>query len=348
VDLSGEAFAGGLDVGEGHDPVGHRASIAGTWRAEGRARHTGQMSPDTVANVRYREVEEADLPRLADILVAAVDDFGRRTNVIANSTAGDTAEMAWERRRSLWEHLHRTAEASWVAVREGRLVGYARTINRGGLRELTEYFVLPGEQSAGIGGELLARAFPTEGAAHRVIVATSDLPALSRYLRTGLAGRFPIYTFEGSPSDEAELPDGLAAERLDRSPAAIELLAAVDVDVLGHRRDVDHEWLLGERRGWLYRRAANVVGYGYHGDWQGPFAVLDEADMTAVLAHAEVEARRDGRAELAFEVPLVNKAAVGWLLARRYRMNPFFTFLLSDEPFGAFERYIHTSPPVFL
>ena len=312
------------------------------------ARHTAAMNVDTVATVTYRPALQADLPHLADILIAAVDDFGRRTNVTANSTEGDTADMAWERRRSLWEHLHRTAEQSWVAERDGRLVGYARTINRDGLRELTEYFVLPDEQSAGVGGELLARAFPSEGAVHRVIVATSDMRALSRYLRTGLAGRFPIYTFEGSPSADSTLPGDLTAERLGRTASSLDALGALDLEVIGHRRDVDHEWLLGARTGWLYRRDGAVIGYAYHGEWQGPFAVRDEADMPGVLGHAEAEARRDGRTELAFEVPLVNKAAVGWLLERRYRMNPFFTFLLSDEPFGAFERYVHTSPPIFL
>ena len=312
-----------------------------------RAGHTESMTSESDQAVTYRAVEAADLRTLSDILVAAVDDLGRRTNVNANSTEGDPPDVAWERRRPLWEHVHRTAEQSWLAEVDGRPVGYARTINRDGLRELTEFFVLPGSQSAGIGGELLARAFPRDGAARRVIVATSDLRALSRYLRTGLAGRFPIYAFEGRPAPGAELPADIEAERIDGG-GGLEEVAALDLEILGHRRDVDHVWLATQRTGWLYRRAGAVVGYGYHGRWQGPIGASDEALIPALLAHAEAAARHAGRAEVEFEVPLVNKAAVGWLLERGYRMNPFVTFLLSDEPFGNFERYVLTSPPLFL
>jgi hypothetical protein len=44
-------------------------------------------------------------------------------------------------------HLTETAEAFWVVEDAEGLVGYARTINRSGLRELTELFVRPGAQS---------------------------------------------------------------------------------------------------------------------------------------------------------------------------------------------------------
>ena len=47
-------------------------------------------------------------------------------------------------------------------------------------------------------------------------------------------------------------------------------------------------------------------------------------------------------------VPLVNRAAVGHLLGRGFRLEDFLLFLMSDAPFGAFERYVVTSPPLIL
>src|SRR3990172_1902049 len=87
-------------------------------------------------------------------------DFSSRTGVQADDTAGDP--QAWDKRRPLFGHLARTAEHFWIVERDGVPIGYARSILRDGTRELTEFFVTPGEQSAGVGRELLARAFPAE------------------------------------------------------------------------------------------------------------------------------------------------------------------------------------------
>src|SRR5713101_6703593 len=127
------------------------------------------------------------------IFERSLEDFSRRTNVQADQTAGDPE--AWERRRPLYEHLARTADQFCIAEEAGQPIGYARSILRDGTRELTEFFVLPASQSAGVGRELLARAFPAAGANHRSIIATFDSRALGRYLRAGVYPHFPIYFF---------------------------------------------------------------------------------------------------------------------------------------------------------
>jgi hypothetical protein len=76
---------------------------------------------------------------LFEIFEAAIDDLGARMQANGNSTAGDPA--AWDRRRPLYEHLAQTAEHLWIAEDDGRPVGYARSILRDGVRELTELFV---------------------------------------------------------------------------------------------------------------------------------------------------------------------------------------------------------------
>ncbi|MGH2520893.1 MAG: GNAT family N-acetyltransferase [Anaerolineales bacterium] len=278
----------------------------------------------------------------------SVLDLSQRLGVMAITGGGDPAvlEKLWESRRPLFEHLGRTAEHFWIAEAGGQAIGYARSILRDGVRELTEFFVLPSHQSGGVGRELLARAFPREGAEHRTIIATSDSRALARYLKTGVYARFPIYSFSRTP-EAAPVATDLSIEPVSAAPEILETLAVLDAAVLGHRRDVDHAFLLEERQGYVYYRGRRPVGYGYVGFRSGPFALLNEEDFPAVLAHAETQVAARG-SEFGVEVPLINRAAVNYLLARGYRMDTFFTFFMSDAPLGKFENYLFTSPPFFM
>lgn len=276
-------------------------------------------------------------------------DLAQRLNVMAITGGRDphVLENLWQRRRPLFEHLARTAEHFWLAEAEGKVVGYARSILRGDVRELTEYFVLPGQQSAGLGRELLARAFPYDGAERRAIIATLDVRAQARYLKAGVYPRFPLYNFSRRP-EPAALETDLRSVRLSATDEALAALRAVDLAVLGHARDVDHAWLLGDRQGFLFVRAGQPVGYGYVGDMSGPFALLSADDFPAALAVAEREAAAR-QLPLSLEVPTVNQVAVDYLLARGYQIDSFFAVLMSDAPLGTrFENYIFTSPPFFM
>jgi hypothetical protein len=56
-------------------------------------------------------------------------------------------------------------------------------------------------------------------------------------------------------------------------------------------------------------------------------------------------------ATLALEVarlPMVNRAAVDYLLGRGFWMDSFVALFMSDASFGRFDNYIVTSPPFFL
>jgi GNAT superfamily N-acetyltransferase len=275
-------------------------------------------------------------------------DLGQRQGVMTITGGQDPAVLAtlWETRRSLYEHLARSAEHFWLAEKEGRVIGYARSVLRDGLRMLTEYFVLPGEQGAGVGGELLQRAFPTEGARRRAIIATTDTRALRRYLKIGVYPSFPVLGFSRSPRRVA-VDAGLTYEKISASPQTLSILGNLDQAILGFRREVDHAWLLEDRQGYLYIRARQPVGYGYIGLRNGPFALLDDKDFPAVLAHAESQASALG-GEFYVEVPLANRAAVQYLLQRSYKISEFTAYLMCDEPFGRFENYLVTSPPFFI
>jgi GNAT superfamily N-acetyltransferase len=276
-------------------------------------------------------------------------DLSTRLGLTERTSWSDPAALGrmWEERRSLYEHLARTAEHFWLAERDGQAIGFARSILRGGLRELTEFFVRPGEQSAGVGRELLARVFPREGATHRSIIATTLPSVQALYLKTGVYPRFPVYYFSRKPESTLVTTD-LTFKPITASPETLAVLGALDESLLGHRRDVDHAWLHSDRQGYVYYREAQPVGYGYVGLRSGPFILLDVNDFPAVLAHAENEVAVQGCEAFGLEVPMVNHVAVDYLLGRSFRLDPFITIFMSDASFGRFENYIITSPPFIL
>lgn len=299
--------------------------------------------------VVYRRGSSADSRAVFEVFEAAVLDLGQRigAEAITGGYSPEDLERLWERRRPLFEHLARTSDQFWVAERAGRPVGYARSIRRGELQELTELFVLPGEQEAGVGRELLLRSFPRGAAGRRAIIATIDVRAQARYLKLGIFPRFPIYYLSRAPAPVE--PSAPAPEPVEPSAEQLAALAAIDQALIGHRRDEDHRWLATERQGFLYRRDGRPAGYGYVGDrGSGPLAVLDPADLPALLAHAEALAYARGVKRFGLDVPSVNETAVTYLLGRGYRIDPFLTFFMSDRPFGSFERYIVTTPSFFI
>ncbi len=299
---------------------------------------------------RYRPGKDADSQACFEVMEASIDDFGRRTGTIANDTFGDPA--AWDTRRALFEHLAATGESWWVAEDDetDRPVGYARTILRDGVRELTEFFVHPRAQTGGIGRELLARTFPAEGARHRSIIATTDNRALARYLRAGLVPRLAMGGLEAVPRS-VSLATDLTREPIDAASPPLPDLATIDRALLDLRRDEDHRWLAGQRAGWLYRRDGVPVAYGYHPSapsWGGPIAALDPADLPVLLADAESAAAAAGHDLITFDLPLIARTGVDHLLSRGFRVDPFLMLFFSDGPVDGMDRYVLTSPPFFL
>jgi GNAT superfamily N-acetyltransferase len=285
--------------------------------------------------------------------MAAVNDLARRIG--AETFGEEDPEGTWQHMQPFFAHLADTAAEFWVAEApdSGELIGYGRSIERDGLFELTEYFVRPDAQAAGVGAALLERAFPTGRGDPRVIIATTDRRALSRYFRAGVVARVPIATFTGS-ARASDLDPGLQVERVeaDDDLDAVDAVDAIDEAVLGHRRTVDHRWLRSQREAYLYRRSGRVAGYGYvglpNGPGSGPFAASDPADLPALMSHAESRRAELGATDIAFEVPLSNQLALAHLLGRGYRMDAFQTLLLSSAPLGPLDGYLFTGPPLIL
>lgn len=300
--------------------------------------------------ITYRRGTLDDSRQTFEVFRQSIMDLGDRLNTMPISGGRDpqvTKEL-WNRRQPLFEHLARTSDNFWVAdLRPGQVVGFARSILRDGIRQLTEFFVQPDHQSKGVGGELLKRAFPSKGSKHRFILATIDGRAVPRYLKAGVYPLFPCYAFT-RPAEKVKVKSDLSIQPImASSPAILGLLNEIDQAILGFRRELEHQWLLKNRQGFIYKQNGASIGYGYLGELNGPFALLDPTCFPAVLAHAE-SASAENNAEFNVEVPLVNRTAVDYLLARGCQMDSFFEFFMADQPFGRFENYILTSPPFFV
>jgi GNAT superfamily N-acetyltransferase len=300
-------------------------------------------------NIQYKLGSMADNYDTFLIFEETLADLVERLGFAEGTSWDDDTQLAtmWQKRRPLYTHLCHTAEQFWLGQQDGKTVGFARSTLRDGMRELTELFVKPGTQSSGLGRGLIERAFPVEGANNRFIIATSDFRAQALYLKSGMFPRFPIYFFS-RPPEPVPVESDLQFVWLANSAQTLSTLSAIDEEVIGFRRDVDHRWFLENRRGILYVRDGRSAGYGYLGENNGPFALLNAADFPAVLAHAESNAWAAGLPEFGVEVPMVNETAVTYLISRNFKMDVFMAMFMSERPFGSFDRYLVTSPPFFI
>lgn len=282
------------------------------------------------------------------VLWESVTDLARRNAVHLDGTAANW----WAAQEPLHRFLATHAAEWWVAQDDGSsaLIGYARSIARGDLLELTEFFVLPGRQSAGVGRALLERAFPADGRDVRSIIATTDVRAQSRYARAGTTARFPFFSLVGEPPETSRSGEITAHAIALDSPADRSAVQELERTVLEYPRgDEEIRWLLDDRRGYLYRRGDDAIGFAFLGEHGvGPIAVLDSSDTAAILLDLEGRAYEAGIGRLDFQVPSLNDAAMRHLLARGFQFDPWMNLLMSNRPFGRFDRYIAFGPPMFL
>jgi hypothetical protein len=131
---------------------------------------------------------------------------------------------------------------------------------------------------------------------------------------------------------------------------AVQAQREIERSVLGHQRsESEIDWLLARRQGHLYRRTNRYIGFSFLGrDGSGPMAALDSSDLPDILLHVEGLARSMGLERLELQVPGPNEAGVRHLIGRGFRFDRWINFLMSDRPFGRFDRFIPFSPPLFL
>lgn len=92
-----------------------------------------------------------------------------------------------------------------------------------------------------------------------------------------------------------------------------------------------------------------MIGFAFVGrGGGGPIAALDPADLPDILLHVENRAIALGLERLDLQVPAPNEVATRHLLDRGFRLDPWVNLLMSNRPFGRFDRILSFGPPIFL
>ena len=293
-----------------------------------------------------RRATADDAQACHQVMWTAVTDLGTRRGT---PLQGSDAEW-WASSQGMWRFLADRAAEWWVAEQDSQIVGYGRSIEREGLFELTEFFVLPAAQSKGVGRALLARAFPERSGRVRSIIATTDERALSRYYAAGTVARFPILTLTGVPRS-VESGNGLTPRPLGIGATA-DLGAVREIELAtleSARGEAEIRWLLRDREGYLYMRNGKPIGFAFVGkNGVGPIAVLEPSDLPDVLGHVENRAAGLALDKIEFQLPGPNEVAARHLLSRGFRIDAWVNLLMSDRPFGQFDRVLGFGPPLFL
>lgn len=295
----------------------------------------------------YRQGTIQDSFAVFQVFLKSIMEYSARMNVDGITGGNDPEKLAslWETRQPMFEFLANSAVQFWVAEKDNEIVGYARTIEHDDVQELTEFFVSPNQQSAGLGSGLLSRAFAESKAKYRTIIATLDERALYRYMKIGLRSRF-LFKYFSRKAEKTTLHSDLKIESMNLS-LHLNSINRIDKTLLAHERGTIHQWIASQREGFVYKRNDEIVGYGYIGAPHGPFAVLDENDFPAVLAHAEnLVAETSG--EFGVSTPLINNKAIEYFVERKYQIDSFSAILMSNIPFGKFENYLSFAPEFFL
>jgi len=249
--------------------------------------------------------------------------------------------------RMFSEYFTQTADQFWVAEDQGEIIGFSRSIIRDGIRQLSELFVHPDQQAQGVGKHLLEAAFSSDGVRNRVVIATSHVPAFTRYLKSGVKFRFTIYDWFRKP-EIVSFETDLSIEPFTPTGKNLAILNSIDQIIIGYTREVDHVWLGENRQGHFYRRDGQVVGYSYVSHRAGPIAMLHNHDFHTALAHVESEMTKyvdDVWENMYLPVPMTNTAAVEYVLKRGFQTSPLLEHFMSDEPLGQYENYVFMDPP---
>ncbi len=113
-------------------------------------------------------------------------------------------------------------ELGWLAIEDGRPIGFSVGFVRRELWFLSDLFVLPEAHNKGVGGELLQRCLAggiERDASIRAVVSSGDPGAQVLYIRAGMVPRFPLFVIKGAAR---RLKRPGAGERNDQTGGSVE------------------------------------------------------------------------------------------------------------------------------
>jgi GNAT superfamily N-acetyltransferase len=294
-------------------------------------------------SIKYRKFEPEDRTPVYRMFRESLWDY-RLKHGLADPENENAIDEDFRQQRSLYLHLEKTASEDWVAENDsGVPVGWARSIERDNHLQLTHFFVDPDVQGGGVGRALLNRAFPLNRGDQRSIIATTNVRALSLYLRQGVSFQGMAFSLYGEPQIRV-FDSILDVEQAEASPETLESILAIDSRVLGYRRPVDLEFFMNQQPTFLFHHTGHLVAYafGCDGYSAGPAATLEPEYLPEVLHQIESSACHAGMDSLWLTVPAPARQAVTWALSSGYKIDPFHEVLLAREPTMKLDRFIMT------
>jgi GNAT superfamily N-acetyltransferase len=245
----------------------------------------------------------------------------------------DPAPLEAEERLPVYRHLQATG-VMFVAE-DPDPIGFSAAIVRDGVWFLSQLWVLPGRQGAGVGGALLDQALDWGSGARTFTVVASPHPAaLALYLRASMYPLWLQYDVEGTVAPPIpEPPPGTDPLGDHDQPWLDEL----DREVHGAARSEDHALFRTEAAGLALWRDGRPRGYVYAwpGGKVGPGAVRDPGDLPDLLRAA----RHAAGGPISVAVPSSNWTALRELVGLGLAPATTNTFLAS-RPIGDASRYL--------
>ena len=298
------------------------------------------MSEPHIRKVRPEEIEEVWRVHVA----SSHDGMARRGQAVARP---DDAPVASDARAALASD----PDGYFCAVEDGRIRGMVSALVRGRLWYLSMFFVLPDDQSRGLGRALIERALDygeARGAEIRFTWATLDPRAQARYMMAGMAPRWPIYRVDGDTAAVARLRERAALDPLAREvpcdPGIAEKLTA---EVFGEDRadDLAH-WRNDGGSALAIARGGNVVAFAYRrGTRIGPAAGRDEAALLRATAAAATASAAGGE-RVTVRVPGACTSLLEALIGCGFRLGAP-TLLMASRVFGRPELYVPSGPILY-
>jgi len=249
--------------------------------------------------------------------------------------------------------LARDPAGLWVAEDGDTIVGFGFSWMTEKFWCLSQLFVRPEMQTKGIGQALLSKTLiqaERNGAANRALITFAyNVASTGLYLQNGLYPREPLYRMAAPAQAVAQnLADaGYDIIAIAPWPEPGEWTGRIDQELLGFRRDLHHQFLLGgvAARTVRIEHAGRIAGYAYisAGGHVGPLAIAPDADAKAVVTTALRCALEGGARRVSMFVPGRADVVMQTALALGFRIEVPYV-LMAWRPFGNWCHYLPRDP----
>jgi GNAT superfamily N-acetyltransferase len=249
--------------------------------------------------------------------------------------------------------LARDPSGLWVAEDGDTIVGFGFSWMTEKFWCLSQLFVRPEMQAKGIGQALLSKTLmqaERNGAANRALITfASNIVSTGLYLKNGLYPREPLYEMAAPAQAVAQnlVDAGCDITAIAPWPESGEWTGRIDQELLGFRRDMHHQFLLGgvAARAVRIEHAGRTAGYAYISaqGHVGPLAIVPDADAKVVVTTALRCAVEGGARQVSMIVPGRADVVMQTALALGFRIEEPLV-LMAWRPFGNWSNYLPRTP----